>query len=583
MQHAVGDDVSLTLDIPIDTLSERVMEAWGLQPYQPIHVQLKDMSASDYMSGSAIPKIKVWQDDFDGVQYRGGVLPQLERIATEWVKEEWKEFHTTRSGNYYQDWRGASSSPASSSSSSAEQAMIKQLIDMGFNRKIAEDAVHEADTLEEAIAIATGDPHRKKKSSSSSSTGKGIFGGGKKKDVKPSSNVQVVKDYAHKFATEAEEKKRSFKVNGQHGFLVGCIEYLGFRLKNLHLYCPLCDCGHLFGSPMLKPACCTRELCAFAFNQLGLMKDTVDGVATQAAVVDLLVTLAKAAATSARNTAVLNPFPQVPDPDKPHEFALNPESPNYTLAKEAVCAISMSSLTFQEGARAAPQHRLATPLLSWIVASNRSYLVKLAPEKELPMMCSHHQFLMLSASPEQEEEFAKLKEKHGSVFAFHGSRSENWHSILRQGLRNASGTKLQLNGAAYGAGIYLSPAASLSLGYSQMYNYGVANNNNNVAGAGNVPGEFLDGSNFCCLAICEVINHGIKKHNATIWTVLEEKHVVTRFFIVYPPGTNAQKAHGANTESAEFLKQIHNALAVDSVSSLSRSRDAAAERKGKKK
>lgn len=336
---------------------------------------------------------------------------------------------------------------------------------------------------------------------------------------------------------------------------------------------------------MLKPACCTRELCAFAFNQLGLMKDTVDGVATQAAVVDLLITLAKAAATSSRNTAVLNPFPQVPDPDKPDIFALNPEKPDYNLAKEAVCAISMSSLTFQDGAKKVTHHRLATPLLSWIVASNRSYLVKLAPDKELETMCSHHQFLMLSASPEQEEEFARLKEKHGSVFAFHGSRSENWHSILRQGLRNASGTKLQLNGAAYGAGIYLSPAASVSLGYSQMYNYGggrnVNNNNNNNVGAGDQPGEFLDGSNFTCIAICEVINHGIKRHNATIWTVAEEKHVVTRFFVVYPPGTNAQKAYSAQTESAEFLKQIHNALAVDSVATLSRSRDGA-NKKGKK-
>lgn len=30
---------------------------------------------------------------------------------------------------------------------------------------------------------------------------------------------------------------------------------------------------------------------------------------------------------------------------------------------------------------------------------------------------------------------------------------------MRTGLKNASGTKLQINGAAYGAGIYLSPHA----------------------------------------------------------------------------------------------------------------------------
>lgn len=583
VQHAVGDDVSVTLDIPIDTLSDRVMEAWGLQAYQPIHCQLKDMSASDYMR-AGVPKVKVWQDDFEGAQYRGGVLAQIERIATEWLKDEWKAFHTTRSQQYYQDWKGSvgQSGPALDAK---EQQIAKQLMEMGVNRKLAEDAAQQADSLEEAIAIATDDPGKIKKAAPK---GKGLFGGSgaNKKQASTatttkSSNLKKVESFAHKYAAEAEEKKREFQVTPQNGFLVGVYEYLGFRLKNLHLYCPLCDCGHLFGSPMLKPACCTRDLCAFAFNQLGLMKDTVDGVATQAAVVDLLVTLAKAAATSARHTAVFNPFPQVPDPDKPDVFALDPAAPDYTLAKDAVCSISMARLTFQDTGKApVAQHRLATAVLSWIVASNRSYLVKLPPEKELESMASHHQFLMLSASPEQEEEFAQLKEKHGSVFAFHGSRSENWHSILRQGLRNASGTKLQLNGAAYGAGIYLSPAASLSLGYSQMYNYGVPKTNNTAGAPGDQPGEFLDGSNFCCIAICEVINHGIKKHNATIWTVAEEKHVVTRFFVVYPPGTNAQKAHGANTESAQFLKEIHNALAVDSVSSLTRSRDA--QKKGKK-
>jgi poly [ADP-ribose] polymerase 6/8 len=44
-----------------------------------------------------------------------------------------------------------------------------------------------------------------------------------------------------------------------------------------------------------------------------------------------------------------------------------------------------------------------------------------------------------------------------------GSGIENWHSILRNGLVNASNTKLMTTGAAYGPGIY---AASDSI-----YNY----------------------------------------------------------------------------------------------------------------
>lgn len=50
-------------------------------------------------------------------------------------------------------------------------------------------------------------------------------------------------------------------------------------------------------------------------------------------------------------------------------------------------------------------------------------------------------------------------------YFFHGSGIENWHSILRNGIKNASGTKLQVNGAAYGSGVYLGTNAGVSYGY----------------------------------------------------------------------------------------------------------------------
>ena len=47
------------------------------------------------------------------------------------------------------------------------------------------------------------------------------------------------------------------------------------------------------------------------------------------------------------------------------------------------------------------------------------------------------------------------------------SSGENWHRIIRTGLVAASGTSLQIHGAAYGPGVYLSPQCQLSLGYSK--------------------------------------------------------------------------------------------------------------------
>jgi hypothetical protein len=50
-----------------------------------------------------------------------------------------------------------------------------------------------------------------------------------------------------------------------------------------------------------------------------------------------------------------------------------------------------------------------------------------------------HQYLMKSAAPEKERKFQALKAKHKTVFAFHGSRMECWHAIVRAGLKNVSG------------------------------------------------------------------------------------------------------------------------------------------------
>ncbi len=48
------------------------------------------------------------------------------------------------------------------------------------------------------------------------------------------------------------------------------------------------------------------------------------------------------------------------------------------------------------------------------------------------------------------------------MFLFHGSGSENWYSILRNGIRVLSNTKYMTAGAAMGAGVYGSNQVLLS-------------------------------------------------------------------------------------------------------------------------
>lgn len=66
-------------------------------------------------------------------------------------------------------------------------------------------------------------------------------------------------------------------------------------------------------------------------------------------------------------------------------------------------------------------------------------------------------------------EFNELKKKsdNKTYYLFHGSKKQNWYSILRNGLKNCSKTKLMTAGAAYGNGIYFSNDINLSYGYGR--------------------------------------------------------------------------------------------------------------------
>jgi hypothetical protein len=48
------------------------------------------------------------------------------------------------------------------------------------------------------------------------------------------------------------------------------------------------------------------------------------------------------------------------------------------------------------------------------------------------------QFLLLSTPPKKELQFQATKKAKGAFLAYHGSGFFNWHSIIRNGLRNLS-------------------------------------------------------------------------------------------------------------------------------------------------
>ncbi|CAK7263267.1 hypothetical protein SEPCBS57363_000466 [Sporothrix epigloea] len=121
----------------------------------------------------------------------------------------------------------------------------------------------------------------------------------------------------------------------------------------------------------------------------------------------------------------------------------------------------------------------AAVLLGWIVATNRSCILQIdepslmVQERQTAESTAppgnYLQFCLLQGVPEHDYEFQRQLEietmsdkSHTTLLAWHGSKSCNWHSILRTGLDY----KTILNGRAFGDGVYFSPDFSISSSYT---------------------------------------------------------------------------------------------------------------------
>ncbi|CAN0169584.1 unnamed protein product, partial [Hapterophycus canaliculatus] len=131
---------------------------------------------------------------------------------------------------------------------------------------------------------------------------------------------------------------------------------------------------------------------------------------------------------------------------------------------------------------------------------NRAHLRPLRGSELIQEIPCFKQFMLVTGTAEREARFQTMKRMAaknggtGSFFAFHGSKSENWHGILHMGLRNMSGTKFMTAGAAYGHGIYMANQLSVSLHYA-----------NRGASGGHWPLATTKGE-ATIVAVCEVID-----------------------------------------------------------------------------
>lgn len=111
----------------------------------------------------------------------------------------------------------------------------------------------------------------------------------------------------------------------------------------------------------------------------------------------------------------------------------------------------------------------------------------------------------MNYSRDIEEKFQDKK----TLYLYHGSPYENWYSIMRSGIKNASDNKkLFLHGAVHGKGIYLSNDINYSMGYT-----------------GSTNGKHV-------LAIYEVIDNPAWKKTDNIYVIGDESALIIRYMII---------------------------------------------------
>uniref|UniRef100_A0AAZ3RJK6 Poly [ADP-ribose] polymerase n=1 Tax=Oncorhynchus tshawytscha TaxID=74940 RepID=A0AAZ3RJK6_ONCTS len=517
-EHGSIDDVDVDMLINVSFLDDEVARAWKIVPTEPIIVRLR-FSLSQYLNGPA-PSVEVFQPS-----NREGFSLGLQLVISSFVSQQWKYL--------------------SNETLTAQQKTRHTWFKPGGTIKRFRAGLSILSPMSKYTAAVYTQPQ-------CTSVSLHVL---KVKMIGPELKVNRLMNRTMAYTIKnTRGELLTYTTNGK------VMKYAEQRIPTLNEYCVVCDERHIFQyASMLKSAVCSRELCVFSFYTLGVMAGAAEEVSNGAEVVDLLVAMCRAALESSRKSIIFEPYPSVVDPYNPKSLAFSPKKKSYDRLQKALDSI-MTIREMTQGPYSSIKKQmdtidpLAHPLLQWITSSNRSHIVKLPLSLTHTHIYTHH-FIVTRTS---------------LSFCFSsGSHIENWHSILRNGLVNASCTKLQLHGAAYGKGIYLSPVSSVSYGYSGMgrgqhhvttkQELGKRYNRiNTVQQERQGQSRFLQSRNLNCIALCEVItSKDLQKHGDT-WVCPISDHVCTRFFFVYENGQVGDA--DINTQDIRIEQEIIRAI-----------------------
>ncbi|XP_034948960.1 uncharacterized protein [Chelonus insularis] len=153
-------------------------------------------------------------------------------------------------------------------------------------------------------------------------------------------------------------------------------------------------------------------------------------------------------------------------------------------------------------------HKATINLLHWVLIGLRDPFMKSVNKDTYESIINKVPSELVAAKPNlifelvspnqsaKEDRWNAVSKGYSTFFAYHGSRLENFHSILHYGIQQS----MSKNGGIFGNGIYLSSELEVSLHWSP---------------AGYGWGGSVIGSDISCVALCELVDHpDVKRGNS---------------------------------------------------------------------
>ena len=411
------DEIDIELNIPLGFLEPETAEAWKVNRREPLTVRMH-MSLSGYLDFSIPPKVEVFQPS---KKEKFGFGSQIKKILENFLLLNWKNLgrelyeakqsQAKKSKSFPNDLSGQTRKGVKRGLFAVDDESLSTVMGLGFSAELARNAliitrgeIEEASNLllsnpesctditldtEQDIAdeqFKAKPPAPKRQQSHPpllKSLKRMLPGFNRATSMVPSATDPSISSSApledlNLVPLSTLDGKNAKKIPSiENGFLIQIFRYVRQRIPTINEYCVVCDEPHIFqNGAMLKPAVCSRELCVFAFQTLGVMSDAADDIATGAEVVDLLLAMSKAACKSTRKATIFDPYPTVVDPTNPSELAFHPKNKNFNAVQSVMDAFMPMEEMSKISSTSLKKHlddrnMLIYPLMQWIIASNR--------------------------------------------------------------------------------------------------------------------------------------------------------------------------------------------------------------------